>query len=129
MLSNTVLRYNSKLVSIALSPSSLHNNYNNCGPMIISFNPAISIITVSNCLSQSSSCSRIGISFQSWLVKRRIFTSISCALNSKPYLVINLKHSFPLSWTSCSNSHRPQSFYAYIVSTYGKNLYDSLPIK
>ena len=129
ILSNTVLRYNSKSVSTDFIPSNLHSSYNNCGPMIISFSPAISMITVSNCFSQSSSCSRIGISFQSWLVKRRIFTSISCALSSKPYLVINLVHSFPLGWTSCSGSRPPQVFFSYTISAYEKNLCDFPLIK
>lgn len=86
--SNTVLRYSSNSVSQVFNPSNLHNICKNCGPVKISFSPAISIVTVSNCFSQFSSCSRIGISFHNWLVKRRTFTSISYARNSKPYLVI-----------------------------------------
>ena len=87
MLSNTVLRYRSKSVSWVFSPSNLHNNCKNCGAIKISCSPAISIMTVSIYLGQFSSCSRIGISFHSWLVKRRTFTSITSIEKSKLYLV------------------------------------------
>ena len=87
MLSNTVLRYSSKFVSCAFNPSNLQSSYNNCGLIKISCIPTISRITVSNCLDQSSSCSRIGINFHNWLVKRRTCKLISFTSKSKEYLV------------------------------------------
>lgn len=65
--SKTVFRYKSNSISsIFANPSSLLNSYKNCGNWRkISFRPTTSIVTVSNCLCQSSSFSRIGINFQS----------------------------------------------------------------
>ena len=61
--SKTVFRYKSKSVSFIRIPSNLERACKKLGPSKISFNPTISIKTLSNCFFPSSPFSLIGISF------------------------------------------------------------------